>query len=144
MLCLALALATTAGASAAGNTAGKTTGKTKATDGSVVQSVGAPVPQNPSPPQLHLSGAQRAQVRDAVMQRDTAADPQSKAVKPAAGFTPAIGATLPKPLAGNPLPRPLVYKIPALKQYEYVRFRDDVLIVDPMKHTIVDVISTSG
>ena len=48
---------------------------------------------------------------------------------------------LPKALKAHPLPRPLVYKLPVLKQYEYVKFKDQVLIVNPMTKEIVDVFS---
>jgi hypothetical protein len=39
------------------------------------------------------------------------------------------------------LPRPLVYEIPALKQYYYVRLPDTVMIVDPMTNKIVDLMT---
>jgi hypothetical protein len=48
--------------------------------------------------------------------------------------TPAVGVTVPPQarLAAHPLPRPLVYEIPVLKQYYYAQLPDSVLIIDPM------------
>ena len=58
------------------------------------------------------------------------------------GFTPAIGAKVPtqKKLAAHPLPRPLVYEIPVLKQYYYAQLADRVLIIDPLTKTVADIV----
>ena len=58
------------------------------------------------------------------------------------GFTPTIGAKVPtqKKLPEHPLPRPLVYEIPALKNYYYVQLSDKVLIVDPMTKKVTEII----
>ena len=89
----------------------------------------------PKPP-LKLTDAQRHQVTEAINREDTLE-------KPPADFQPAIGAKVPvqAKLPGHPLPRPLVYKIPALKQYYYARLPDKVLIIDPMTKTVVDIIA---
>jgi Spy/CpxP family protein refolding chaperone len=60
LLCAALLLATTALAPAADNTRG-----------AVEQSGGNIVPQNPSLPQLRLSDAQREQIRQTLLSKDT-------------------------------------------------------------------------
>ena len=39
-----------------------------------------------------------------------------------------------------PLPRPLVYEVPVLKQYYYVQLDDQVLIVDPMTKTVAEIV----
>ena len=39
-----------------------------------------------------------------------------------------------------PLPRPLVYDVPVLKQYYYVQLDDQVLIVDPMTKTVAEIV----
>jgi len=59
------------------------------------------------------------------------------------GFTPEIGAKVPtqKKLPEHPMPRPLVYDIPALKNYYYVQLADKVLIVDPMTKTVAQIIA---
>ena len=91
--------------------------------------------RQPKPP-LELIDPQRQQVLEAVSTKDTLD-------KPPAGFKPTIGAAVPsqKKLALHPLPRPLVYQIPVLKQYYYGKLPDTVLIVDPMTRKVVDVIA---
>ena len=39
-----------------------------------------------------------------------------------------------------PLPRPLVYEVPVLKQYYYARLPHRVLIIDPMKQKIAAIL----
>jgi len=46
-----------------------------------------------------------------------------------------------KKLPLHPLPRPLVYQVPVLKQYYYAKLPSNVLIVDPMTRKVVDVIA---
>ena len=43
-------------------------------------------------------------------------------------------------LAAHPLPRPLVYEVPQLKQYYYARLPDRVLIIDPMKREVAAIL----
>ena len=103
-------------------------------------------PANPGPshtvadpirakPPLKLTEAQKSRIVQAMNGRDTLE-------KPPAGFTPAIGAKMPtqKQLAAHPMPRPLVYEIPALKQYYYAQLPDSVLIIDPMTRKVVEVV----
>jgi hypothetical protein len=92
-------------------------------------------PPQPKLP-LQLSEAQRQQVLQAVTAKNTDD-------KLPADFKPANGAKVPsqKKLPLHPLPRPLVYEVPALKQYYYAKLPSNVLIVDPMTGTIVDVIA---
>jgi hypothetical protein len=97
----------------------------------------------PMPPPLELSEARRAQIRQAVMREHSDVSFALKSAKPAQDFQPAAGAKLPKGLAAHPLPRPLVNELPVLKHYSYVKFRDDILIVNPMNKTIVQVIPQS-
>jgi hypothetical protein len=103
-----------------------------------VQGNGAPVPpQSPLPP-LSLSDDQRAEVSRAVAVDHTAASIAKN--KAATAFEPAVGARLPAGVGLNPLPRPLVYRIPVLKQYTYVKFKHRVLIVNGLTRTIVDML----
>lgn len=83
-------------------------------------------PIKPKPP-LALTGEQRSKVIDAISKEDTLD-------KPPAGFEPTVGAKVPiqSKLAAHPLPRPLVYEMPQLKQYYYARLPDRILIIDPM------------
>ena len=78
-------------------------------------------------PQLQLSEAQRQQVLQAVTAKNTDD-------KVPADFKPANGAKVPsqKKLPLHPLPQPLVYQVPALKQYYYAKLPSNVLIVDPV------------
>ena len=91
-------------------------------------------PIKPKPP-LMLTEAQRAKVVDAVSKDDTLE-------KLPEGFEPAVGAKVPEQakLAAHPLPRPLVYEVPQLKEYYYARLPDRVLIVDPMKKEVAAIL----
>jgi hypothetical protein len=84
---------------------------------------------------LALTEAQRQRVIAAVSKEDTLD-------KLPPDFQPAIGAKIPpqKKLAAHPLPRPLVYEIPALKQYYYARLPQRVLIIDPTKKEVVAIL----
>jgi hypothetical protein len=103
----------------------------------------SPAPSNtvagkiaPKPP-LKLTGEQKQRVAQAINGKDTLDN------KLPEGFTPAIGAKVPtqKKLAEHPLPRPLVYEIPALKNYYYVQLDDKVLIVDPMTKKVAEIVA---
>jgi hypothetical protein len=78
--------------------------------------------------------------RQAILQ---AVDQEKTIAKPPEGFQPRVGAKVPpaKQLALHPLPRPLVYQFPELKQYAYGKLADTVLIVDPMSKTVVATIA---
>jgi hypothetical protein len=43
----------------------------------------------------------------------------------------------------HPLPRPLIDQLPELKQYTYVKFKDQILVINPMTQKIVDLFSQS-
>ena len=100
-----------------------------------------PAPSNtvagevPPKPPLKLTDEQKARVAQAINGQDTLA-------KLPAGFAPAIGARAPSEDAvpEYPLPRPLVYDVPVLKQYYYVQLNDQVLIVDPMTKTVAEIV----
>ena len=99
----------------------------------------APAMEIPPPqakPPLQLSEAQPQQVLQAVTAKNTDD-------KLPADFKPANGAKVPsqKKLPLHPLPRPLVYQVPVLKQYYYAKLPSNVLIVDPMTRKVVDVIA---
>jgi len=96
-----------------------------------------------SPPPLQLSDDQRARIRDAVRQEDTEVTFQLKATKKAADFTPTINAKLPASVKPHPFPRPLIYQMPLLKQYGYVKLKNEVLVINPMTHKIVDMFPES-
>jgi len=89
----------------------------------------------PPKPPLKLTDAQKARVVQAIKGENTL-------VKVPEGFTPAIGAHVPiqSKLPGHPLPRPLVYEVPVLKNYYYVKLDDQVLIVDPMTKQVAEIV----
>jgi hypothetical protein len=89
----------------------------------------------PPKPPLKLTDEQKTKVAQAINGQDTLA-------KLPEGFAPAIGARVPgeAKLPEYPLPRPLVYEVPVLKQYFYVQLDDQVLIVDPMTTTVAEIV----
>jgi hypothetical protein len=107
--------------------------------GAVIQSTGNAIGQGTKPDPLHLSDTQRAHIRQAVAQQATGLSFATKAIKPAAKFVPALGAKIPKQVKGHTLPAPLLSEMPVLKQYNYVKFKDQVLLVDPTTQKIVDL-----
>ncbi len=133
LLCAALLMATSVlaptSASAADNTRG-----------AVEQSGGNVVPQNPSPPQLHLNAAQRERIRQALLSKDTEVEFKLKTTKSAKDFNPKIGAKLPKGVKPDGLPSELTQQIPQLADYGYAKMKDQILLVNAMTGKIVDVI----
>ena len=107
--------------------------------GAVEQTIPPPVAQNPKPPPLALSDDQRAKIRQAVSGENTEVQFSLKSNKPAEGFAPSVGAKIPNGLHPHTLPPPLLAEMPALKHYAYLKFKQQVLIVDPMSRKIVDM-----
>ncbi len=107
--------------------------------GEVVLSNHGTVSQKQSPPPLNLSDAQREDVRHAVDLHGISVSFALPQTKSAQNFSPSVGGKIPNGLKPHALPRPLIYRIPVLRSYEYLKFKDQVLIIDPMKRTIVDM-----
>ena len=84
-------------------------------------------------PQLRLDDKQSAAIRDALVAEHT----QQKTPK---DFQPQVGAALPKTLKVDAMPQDLIRKEPALKQYGYAKTATDILVLDPMKKTIIAVV----
>ena len=102
----------------------------------------SPPPDHPSvPPALQLTDPQRAQIRAALDQEHS--DVSFATAKSAASAKPEVGARLPKGVTAHPLPRPLIYELPVLREYKYVKFRDQILIVNPVTNEIVDLFPQS-
>lgn len=133
-LCVA-GLATTAATAAAAQKRGS------AQPGDVVQSIPPPLSQNPQLPKLNLTDAQRAKIKQVLQTKNTEVDFALKTNKPAQSFDPAVGAAIPGMLKAHSLPPPLIYEMPALKRYTYLKFKGQVLIINPMTHKIVDIFS---
>lgn len=109
--------------------------------GAVQLSNGTKVPQNPSLPKLSLTNAQREQIRKAVLTEHNEVEFRLKATKPAKDYTPVVGTTIPKGVRAQSLPMPILAQMPELRDYLYVKLKDQVLIVNGMTNKIVDVFS---
>ena len=107
--------------------------------GAVELSDGTKVPQSANLPKLNLTNEQREQIRKGVLGQNTEVEFRLKTTKAASDFTPQVGAKLPKGVTGHSLPPPVLAKLPQLRNYKYVTMKDEVLIVNAMTKTIVDV-----
>jgi hypothetical protein len=130
-LCVFTLAVTTAAAQSSGNPQ----------PGDVIQSVPPPVSQKPKLPPLNLSDDQRARIKHVLSSQNTEVTFQLSTTKPAQGFDPKVGAKIPTALKAHSLPPPLIYEMPALKRYTYLKLKGRVLIVNPMTGTIVDMFS---
>ncbi|MBV8753085.1 MAG: hypothetical protein JO328_09510 [Hyphomicrobiales bacterium] len=110
-----------------------------ANQGAVVQSVPPPVSQKITVPPLHLSDAQRNQIQQALRGESTEVTFGTKTTKPTQSFNPTVGAKIPASLKPHTLPPPVLSQMPELKRYTYLKFKQQVLIVDPMSRKIVDI-----
>jgi hypothetical protein len=102
---------------------------------------GTRLPPNPSLPKLELTNAQREQIRQAVLTEHNAVQFRLKATRPAKDFVPAVGVKLPGGVKAQGLPAPVLAQIPQVRDYWYVKMKDQVLIVDGMTSKIVDMFS---
>lgn len=98
-------------------------------------SVGNDRVQSPKKTALKLTNAQRKLVVDSVKIWDTGD-------KLPAAFNPVVGAKIPsqKKLPIHPVPPPASAKVPTLKNYDYAKLSDKVLLIDPMTRKVVEVI----
>jgi hypothetical protein len=109
--------------------------------GAVILSDGTQVPQIMPPGPLQLDNPQREQIRKAVLTEHTEVEFQLPETKPAKDFNPTVGAKLPSSLTPVGLPQPLLTQLPQLRNYDYLKVKNQVLIVNAMTHTIVDMFS---
>jgi len=84
-------------------------------------------------PVLQLSDQQRRKIQDALV---TAHSDQKTPDK----FEPKVGEKVPLELKLDAMPSPLINQEPVLKQYNFVKLDNDLLVVDPMDSTVVAVI----
>ena len=131
------------GAVCLGVTAAAAQSGTAAQPGDVVLSAGPAVSQKSSPPPLALSDDQRTKIKQVLSTKDSEVDFALKTSKSAQSFEAKVGAKIPSGLKSHALPPPLIYEMPALKRYSYVKFKQQVLIVNPMTHEIVDMFPES-
>jgi hypothetical protein len=102
---------------------------------------GTVVPNRPTPAKLQLSDAQRAQIRAAVNTRSSEIDFPLGTAEAAKAFQPALGMGVPATMDGQTLPIALTDLIPALKDYVYLKFSDQAVIVDPMSRKVAAIVA---
>ena len=106
-----------------------------------VEQQGGAVSQNVKLPALHLTNAQREQVRKAVLSKHSDVEFRLKSTKSAKDFEPKVGATLPQGLVPDGFPDSVIGQLPQLRNYAYLKLKDQVLIVDATSRKIVDMFS---
>lgn len=84
-------------------------------------------------PQLQLSEEQRRKIQDALVTAHSAQKTPDK-------FEAKVGEKVPTTLKLDAMPAPLINEEPVLKQYDFVKLDNDLLVVDPMETTVVAVI----
>lgn len=94
-----------------------------------------------TPDQLRLTDDQRVQIRAAVNARSSEVDFPLSTADAAKSFQPAIGAAVPTTLEGQTLPIALTDRIPALRDYVYLKLPAQAVIVNPMSRNVVEIVS---
>jgi hypothetical protein len=110
----------------------------------VIQSVSPGVPVSSPSQSLKLTDAQRARIQQVLAGQDTEVSFELKATKDAKSFEPKVDAKLPKGVKAEAFPQPLNTEIPQVRNFGYVKFKDDILIVDQMTNKIVDLFAQKG
>jgi hypothetical protein len=111
----------------------------QATGKVIIQSVPPSVSVDPSVPSLQLSETQRAHIARILIEKHTDVSLDMKENESAKNFEPHVNETIPKGLESEAFPPPLTSEIPLMKRYTYLKFKDQVLIVNPMTRKIVDM-----
>jgi hypothetical protein len=110
----------------------------------IIQSVPPGVPVEGTVPPLKLTDDQRQRIRQVLLTQHTDVDLALKENKPAESFEARVGDVIPKPLQPEAFPQPLISEIPATRAYAYLKFKGQVLIVNPMTNKIVDMFAETG
>jgi hypothetical protein len=84
-------------------------------------------------PPLQLSDEQRRKIQDALVTAHSAQKTPAK-------FEAKVGEKVPTNLKLDVMPQSLTNEEPALKQYDFVKLENDLLVVDPVETTVVAVI----
>ena len=84
-------------------------------------------------PPLQLSDQQRRKIQDALVNAHSAQKTPEK-------FEAKVGEKVPTALKLDAMPAPLINQEPVLKQYDFVKLDNDLLVVDPMDSIVVAVI----
>jgi hypothetical protein len=109
--------------------------------GAVQLSDGTQVPQALPPKPLHLTNAQREQIRRVVLTEHVEVEFRMASTKSAKDFTPSVGAKLPSAIKPMGLPQTLLAQMPQLANYGYTKVKNQVLIVDATTGKVVDIFS---
>jgi hypothetical protein len=134
---LVVALSAALGLSAAHAQQQSTTGAHPA---AVPQTGAGAVPQNIKPSPLQLTDAQRVRVRTVLTTTHSETTLTKKSSPAQKSFKPQVGEKIPGGLHPHGIPKPLITEIPILKQYAYLKFDNEILIIDAMSKKIVDMI----
>lgn len=92
---------------------------------------GESAPSNKPP--LQLSEEERAATREAISLEHLYQRTPGK-------FEPRVGVAITSAVKPHPLPRPLVYDVPVLKQYAYAKLDKNIVLIDPMSMKVADMI----
>ena len=84
-------------------------------------------------PPAELNDQQRQAIQNALVAEHT----QQKTPK---DFQPQVGAELPKTMKVDVMPQDLIREQPSLTEYGYAKTATDILVLDPMKKTIIAVL----
>jgi hypothetical protein len=84
-------------------------------------------------PPLQLSDDQRRKIQDALVTAHSAQ-------KTPENFEAKVGTKVPTKLKLDAMPAPLINEEPILKEYDFVKLDNDLLVVDPMNSNVVAVI----
>ena len=84
-------------------------------------------------PPLQLDDRQRAVIQAALATENTEQKAPPK-------FEPKVGGTLPQTMALDVMPQQLVAREPSLQPFGYAKLAKTVLVIDPMKKTIIAIL----
>ncbi len=84
-------------------------------------------------PQLGISDQQRAVIEDAL-------EFQNTEQKTPPNFDAKVGDTIPLTMTVDVMPESLTQREPSLKQYGYAKLSKNMLVIDPLKKTIIAVL----
>jgi hypothetical protein len=82
--------------------------------------------------QLSLSADQKQAIWDSVG--------KNKGAKAPANFQASVGASVPAQVTLRSLPSSLSKQVPDAKKYRYAKIADEVVLVDPSTHKVIDII----
>jgi Protein of unknown function (DUF1236) len=82
--------------------------------------------------QLSLTAQQKQAIWDSVG--------KAKGANAPANFQASVGASVPAQIALRSLPSDILQQVPNAKKYRYAKIADEVLLVDPTNHKVIDII----